>query len=107
MNRHDVRVGQPSRRSGFAQEPLAYFRIIGESLRKRLDGHEAIEADVAREVDDAHSAASDLALAVVLPGQRCLDVGRIGGGRSAHWHKDAGWTSPKLVAPADPGSMSA
>ena len=44
--------------------------VVGEVRRQRLDRDAAVEAKVAREVDDAHAAAADLALQLVLSGER-------------------------------------
>ena len=56
--------------SRLAQKPLAHDRVGREMRRQRLDRDAPIELEVAREVDDAHAAAADLALELVLPGER-------------------------------------
>ena len=56
--------------SRFAKKPLAHDGIRREMRRERLDRDATIEPHVAREVDDAHAAAADLALDVVLAGER-------------------------------------
>ena len=66
VDRHDVRVRQLGRGARLAQEPLANGRIGGQVGRKRLDGDGTVELEVARQVDDAHPAATDLAFERVL-----------------------------------------
>ena len=51
-------------------------RWVGQDL----DGDVAIELHVAREVDDAHAAAAELALERVLTGEGGLEVEELGGG---------------------------
>jgi hypothetical protein len=70
MNRHDVLMRQRTRGSRFAQEALANGRIGREVWRERFDCHVTVEPDVVREVHDAHAAATDLSLDVVLTGER-------------------------------------
>jgi len=48
--------------AGFAQEALAQCRLGSEVGRQQLEGDEAVEADFAGEVDDAHAAAAELVL---------------------------------------------
>jgi putative ABC transport system permease protein len=54
----------------FEQKALANDRIVGEMRGQRLDGHGAVELEVAREVDDAHAAAANLIPQLVLAGER-------------------------------------
>ena len=56
MERADVRVRELGDRAGFTLETLAELRVSRESLRKDLDGDDAIESRVARFVDLAHAA---------------------------------------------------
>jgi hypothetical protein len=59
---NDVRVGEASRRLGFAGEPLADVALEGELGREDLDCDPALEPLVTRPVDHAHSAPPDLPL---------------------------------------------
>ena len=70
MNRDDVRMRQPRGRPRLAQEALANVGSSGEMRRQRLDRDHPVEPQVARQVHDAHAAAADLALDLVLPGKR-------------------------------------
>ena len=45
-----------------------------ERARQHLDRHEPVELNFAREVDDAHAAAAELALERVLAGYRFLEA---------------------------------
>ena len=67
---HDVRMRQRAGGARLAQKALAHDWVGGEVRRQRLDRDEPVELDVAREVDDAHAAAADLALELVLAGER-------------------------------------
>ena len=80
MDRDDVRVREAGRRARLAQESLARLGGAREVRRQDLDGDVAIELHVAREVDDAHAAAAELALERVLAGQGGLQVEELGGG---------------------------
>ena len=62
MDRDDVRVREAGRRARLAQEPLARRVGAREVRRQHLDGDVAVELHVAREVDDPHAAAAELAL---------------------------------------------
>ena len=71
MDGHDVWVRQPPRGSRLAQKPLADDRRpTARCGGKRLDRDAAIELQVAREIHDAHAAAADLALELILAGER-------------------------------------
>jgi hypothetical protein len=50
--------------------------------RQDLDCYVAIQLYVAREVDDSHSAAADLALEGILSCERCLKLEEFAGGLS-------------------------
>ena len=52
----DVRIVQGRNRARFLLEALPRFRIAGEHAGEHLDGDRAIEPDVARTVDLAHTA---------------------------------------------------
>ena len=62
VHRHDVGMREARRDAGLPHEPLAQHRIGREGLRQHLDGHMAVELQVAPEVDGAHAAAPELAL---------------------------------------------
>ena len=79
MNGDDVRVRESRGHARLAEESFARCRGAGEVRREHLDGHVAIELHVAREVDDAHAAAAELALERVLAGQGGLQVEELGG----------------------------
>src|SRR5512144_1949322 len=70
MDRHDVRMRESRGRARLAEEPLARLRAAREVRRQHLDGDVAVELHVAREVDDSHPAAAELALQRVFAGER-------------------------------------
>ena len=80
MDRDDVRMREPGGRARLAQESLARLGGAREVRRQHLDGDVAVELHVAREVDDAHAAAAELALEGVLAGERGLEVEEFGVG---------------------------
>ena len=84
-DRDDVRVGQAGQGARLGGEALAHLGLRRERRRQLLDGDAAVEAPVATEVDDAHAAAPDLALDVVV-GDRLGDPPHVGdlGGPAAH-----------------------
>jgi len=53
---------------------------VGEMTRQDLDGDVAVELHIAREVDDPHATATELALERVLTGQGGLEVEELGRG---------------------------
>ena len=61
---------EPGRRARLAQESLAHLGGVRQERREHLEGDLAIELDVLSEVDHAHSASPELALNVVLAGER-------------------------------------
>ena len=65
------------------RDALARGGIAGEVRGEDLDGDIAIELDVAREVNDAHAAAAELALERVLAGEGGLEFEEVVGGV---WH---------------------
>ena len=61
VHRHDVGVGEPGEQLRFAHEPLD--GILGRELgADDLDRHQAVEAEIAREHDDAHATCAERAL---------------------------------------------
>jgi hypothetical protein len=62
VDRHDVWMRQTRRRARFSHEPIAQLGTRGELGRQQLDRHRSIEQHFAREIDDSHPAASELAL---------------------------------------------
>ena len=74
MDRDDVRMREAGGRARLAQEPLARLGGAREVRRQHLDGDVAVELHVAREVDDAHAAAAELALEGVLAGEGGLEL---------------------------------
>ena len=62
VNRHDVGVGEPRRRFGFAEEPRPDAFLERQLRRQYLDCHAALQALVAGVIDDPHAAAPDLPL---------------------------------------------
>jgi hypothetical protein len=61
VHRHDVGVMQLGGGFGFAVEALHGLRRQSESAAQDLEGHLAIERQLARFIDDPHAAAADLA----------------------------------------------
>jgi hypothetical protein len=78
MDRDDVRVREPGGRARLAQEALARLDRR-EVRREHLDRDVAVELYVAREEDDAHAAAAELALKRILAGEGGLEVEEFGG----------------------------
>ena len=70
---HDVRMRERGGGLRLAQERLAQLGALGERGREDLDRDGPSEPDLAREVDDAHAAAADLAVERVLAGERGLE----------------------------------
>ena len=56
----DVRVVQVGGRLGLPSESLHEAGIVGELVEEDLDGHRAIQEEVARQVDVGHAASGDL-----------------------------------------------
>jgi hypothetical protein len=71
-------------RARLAQEAFADHGVVGEMLRQRLERHEAIQAEIARQHHDAHPAAAELALHRVLPFEGRREARKLGGWRWAH-----------------------
>ena len=86
MDRDDVRVREPGRRARFPQKSLAQIVLLGERSGQELDRDGAIERDVAREEDDPHAAAPELALERKSAGERFLQLEELG---RRSWHR--GW----------------
>jgi hypothetical protein len=74
MDGDDVRVREPGGGARLAHEAVARGGGAGEGRREHLEGDVAVELHVAREVDDAHPAAAELALEGVLAGERRLEL---------------------------------
>jgi hypothetical protein len=72
VNRHDVRMRQPRRGSRFAHETIAQLRSRRELGWQQLDGHRTVEQDLARQIDDAHTAPSELTLQRITSGDGLL-----------------------------------
>ena len=73
MDRHDVGMSQSRGHPRLVHEPLAQPRH-GRALRgQELECHGAIEPHVAREIDDSHPAATELALKRIAPGEGGLE----------------------------------
>jgi hypothetical protein len=70
MDWNNVLMREAPRGTRLAKKALGDDVIGCEMRRKRLDGDVPIEAQIAGEVDDAHAAATDLTLQVVLPLER-------------------------------------
>src|SRR5262245_3815808 len=66
-------------RGCFAEKSLACC-FAGEVGGEDFDGDVAIEMDVAREIDDPHSAAAELALERILTGEGRLQLEEFAGG---------------------------
>ena len=90
MNWHDVRVGKPRRSLRLADESLPRLGLIGKVLGKDLDGHGPIQLDVAREVNDAHAAPSELALEGILSGKGRLQRDKVGRGECHNAVREGG-----------------
>jgi hypothetical protein len=75
MDWNNVLVRERAGGSSLAQEPLADDWIGREMRWQCLDRDVPIEPRIAREVDDPHSAAPDLALDLVLPPESRTKVG--------------------------------
>jgi hypothetical protein len=71
---NDVRMAQPRRRLGLAQEPRPDVGAVRELGWQQLDRDVALEPQVARAVDDPHPAAAELALDVVLLAEHRADA---------------------------------
>jgi hypothetical protein len=77
-DRHDVWVRQPGRGARLVEEPLARCRLLRQFGRQDLDGHRPVEADLAGQVDDPHTAATQLAFQRITTGQRFLELVKVG-----------------------------
>ena len=77
VHRDDVRMGQCRGGLRLAQECLAQLGALGQRGRQHLDRHGTREADLASEVDDSHSPATDLAIERVFAGERGLESDEI------------------------------
>src|ERR1019366_3922414 len=117
MDRHDVRMAELCPHLRLAQELLAQFRPRrGEHARQHLDRHRQREPQFAREVDDPHPAAPELALERVAPRHRLLerDELRVGRRRRANRRGHFGlrqarrlrWTRCAPVHPTSASAMS-
>ena len=82
VDRNDVRMRQLGGEARLAEKALADGGVRRPLRRQDLDGDEPIEVHLAREEDDAHAAASELARERVAPGERQLELEkeRVGGG---------------------------
>ena len=95
MNRDYVRVRQLGGEPRFAQEAVAQsLRLVG---REELDRDEAVEVDLAREIDDSHPAATQLANDRIATRQGELEgvkerVGGVRGPQVVTPRRDVGWT---------------
>jgi len=62
VDRRQVAVIEGGEGLGLLLEAAQPVGILGERLGQGLDGHQAVQARVARQVDDAHAAAAEFAL---------------------------------------------
>src|SRR4051812_13261928 len=83
-DRHDARVRQMRGRSRLAQEALAYIGAASEMRWQRLDRDGPIEMAIPAEVDNAHSAAANLALDVVLASKGSCERGELRHGQAGN-----------------------
>src|SRR5678815_4284043 len=74
VDRDDVWMAELRSGLCFLQKARADLRAKRELRRQQLDGDRALQAFVARLVDDAHSPASDFAIELVMRAQNALDV---------------------------------
>jgi hypothetical protein len=61
-HRHHVRVRQPGRRLGLADEPGDELVVVGEYRVHHLDGDDALQPGVESRVDRGHAPAGDARL---------------------------------------------
>ncbi len=61
MSRDQVRVRQPGGQQPLLVEPRDDLSLTGPTECDHLDGHQALQAELARFIDDAHAAAAGLA----------------------------------------------
>ncbi len=61
------------RRLRFAQEARPDLRAERQLRRKQLDRYDALEPAIARPVDDAHAATTDLAVELIVRRERTVD----------------------------------
>jgi hypothetical protein len=80
MDRDDVWMRESGRGARLLHEPFARSGEAREMHREDLDGDVTIQLDVARQVDDSHSAAADLALQGILSGKCGLELEEFEGG---------------------------
>ena len=78
MNRNDVGVREPSCGALLTQEPLACFRLLREMQWQNLDRDVTIELDVARKINDTHSASAQLPFERIFAGERGVEVEKLG-----------------------------
>ena len=86
VNGDDVRMRERRRGSGLAEEPLAERAIAGELRWEHLERDRPVELEIAREIDGAHAAATELALDGVTVAEPAANVVEGGGGRR-HGHR--------------------
>src|SRR5262245_21484300 len=73
-------MAQPSDGLSLGVKPAAMFAVQMGAASDELDGHDAVQGDLPRAIDDAHAAFADLFKAVVtgdgqsFPGRRHRDV---------------------------------
>src|SRR5688500_15550332 len=79
MNRDDVRVRQSGRCARLAHESLARCGNLRQVKREHFDCDVAIELYVAREVDDSHPPAAELALDGIFAGECGLKLEEFAG----------------------------
>ncbi len=77
----DVRMRQRRDRLGFPFEPQAGIRVGRDARRQDLDGHRAVEADVPRSIDLAHTAGADQFADLVGAETRTRGEAHVGFGR--------------------------
>jgi len=80
VHRHDVGVRERGRRAGFPKESLTELGTDGQLGWQDLDGHGAVERQVAGEIHGTHAATPELALDGIAPAQGALDFFGFGGG---------------------------
>ena len=71
---YDARMAEPRRQPSFATKTLAVLFRRRELVAENLDGDQPVQRDVARQEDDTHPAASELAHDLELGAEKISDL---------------------------------
>ena len=72
VDRHDVRMAQLRRRLGLAQKSRLDLAAEGQLRRQQLDRDQTFQPAILRTIHDAHAAAPELVVELIIGGERAL-----------------------------------